>query len=44
MAIGCSREMAKTPKPGRRSLVGQRVGAFLRFGVLRGLRSVEVKP
>ena len=27
-----------------RSLVGSRVGSFLRFGVLRGLRSVEVKP
>jgi hypothetical protein len=44
--------MAKIPKaklPGARSataksLVGRSVGGFLRFGLLRGLRSVEVNP
>jgi hypothetical protein len=32
------------PKPGSRSLVARSVGCFLRFGLLRGLRSIEVKP
>ena len=32
--------MAKIPK----SLVGRAVGRFLRFGMLRGLRSVEIDP
>jgi len=36
--------MAKLPKSAGRSLVGRSVGAFVRFGVLRGIRSVEVKP
>jgi EcsC family protein len=33
-------EMARVPK----SLAGRAVGRFLRFGVLRGLRSVEIDP
>jgi hypothetical protein len=37
--------MPRDQKPSTpRSPVGSRVGSFLRFGVLRGLRSVEVKP
>jgi len=32
--------MGKLPK----SLAGRTVGRFLRFGVLRGLRSVEIDP
>jgi hypothetical protein len=37
--------MPRYQKPStNRSPVGSRVGSFLRFGVLRGLRSVEVKP
>jgi hypothetical protein len=37
--------MPRYQKPSsNRSPVGNRVGSFLRFGVLRGLRSVEVKP
>jgi hypothetical protein len=37
--------MPRYQKPSTsRSPVGNRVGSFLRFGVLRGLRSVEVKP
>jgi EcsC protein family len=38
------REMAKLPNAASGSLIGRSVGAFMRFGVLRGLRSVEVKP
>src|SRR5277367_5260488 len=38
------RDMAKLPKPPIGSLMGRSVTAFLRFGVLRGLRSVEIKP
>src|SRR5277367_1098821 len=34
----------KLPKAHSGSLVGRSVTAFLRFGVLRGLRSVEIKP
>jgi hypothetical protein len=34
----------KLPLPSSRSLVARSVGGFLRFGLLRGLRSVEVKP
>jgi hypothetical protein len=34
----------KLPKAVRDSLVGRSVGSFLRFSVLRGLRSVEVNP
>jgi hypothetical protein len=37
--------MPRYQKPStNRSPVSNRVGSFLRFGVLRGLRSVEVKP
>jgi hypothetical protein len=36
--------MAKASKSSNRSRLGRGVGSFLRFGVLRGLRSVEVKP
>ena len=36
--------MAKLPKPAGGSLVGRSVTAFMRFGILRGLSSVEVKP
>jgi hypothetical protein len=37
--------MPRYQKPStNRSPVGNRVGSFLRFGILRGLRSVEVKP
>jgi EcsC protein family len=39
-----SKKMAKLPKAAGGSLVGRSVGAFMRFGVLRGLRSVEIKP
>src|SRR3984957_6375034 len=44
MAIGCSQMPSDQKQATPRSLVGSRVGSFLRFGVLRGLRSVEVKP
>jgi uncharacterized protein (DUF697 family) len=37
-------KVPKLPKPSSRSLVRRSVGGFLRFGLLRGLRSVEVKP
>jgi uncharacterized protein (DUF697 family) len=36
--------MAKALKGGSASLLGRSVGSFLRFGMLRGLKSVEVKP
>jgi hypothetical protein len=37
--------MAKLPKPRMsKSMAGKAVGKFLRFGVLRGLRSVEIDP
>jgi len=36
--------MAKLPKLGGGSLIGRSAGAFLRFSLLRGLRSVEIKP
>lgn len=36
--------MAKLPKPAGGSLVGRSVTSFMRFGILRGLSSVEVKP
>jgi EcsC protein family len=45
--------MARLPKPGlpqprlrksRKTLAGRTVGKFLRFGLLRGLRSVEIDP
>lgn len=32
------------PKPAGGSLVGRSVTAFMRFGILRGLSSIEVKP
>jgi hypothetical protein len=35
---------ASLPIPSGRSLVGRSITGFLRFGVLRGLRSVEIKP
>jgi uncharacterized protein (DUF697 family) len=35
---------AKLPKTHSGSLMGRSVGAFLRFGILRGLSSVEIKP
>jgi hypothetical protein len=38
------KEMAKLPKLAGGSLLGRSAGAFARFGLLRGLRSVEVKP
>src|ERR1700690_4442204 len=50
IALGCpkgpvmSKKMAKLQKAAGGSLVGRSVGAFMRFGVLRGLRSVEIKP
>jgi hypothetical protein len=37
-------DMAKLPKPAGGSLVGRSVNSFVRFGILRGLSSVEVKP
>jgi uncharacterized protein (DUF697 family) len=36
--------MARLPKPGKGSLAGRTMGRLLRFGVLRGMRSVEVDP
>lgn len=36
--------MARLPNVGGGSLIGRSATAFVRFGVLRGLRSVEVKP
>jgi hypothetical protein len=36
--------MARLHNSGKGSLAGSTVGRFLRFGVLRGLRSVEVDP
>ena len=36
--------MGKLPKSQKGSLAGRTVGRFLRFGVLRGLRSVEIDP
>src|SRR5271169_4044140 len=36
--------MAKLPKLGGGSLIGRSAGAFVRFSLLRGLRSVEIKP
>jgi len=36
--------MAGIPNPGGKSLAGRTVGRFLRFGLLKGLRSVEVDP
>ena len=38
------RGMARLQNPGRGSLAGRTVGRLLRFGVLRGMRSVEVDP
>src|SRR5229473_3553805 len=36
--------MARLHNTRRGSLAGQTIGRFLRFGVLRGLRSIEVDP
>jgi hypothetical protein len=36
--------MAKLPNSRKRSLAGRTFGRFLRFGVLRGLRSIEIDP
>ena len=36
--------MAGLHNPGKRSLAGRTFSRFLRFGVLRGLRSIEINP
>ena len=36
--------MARLPKSVKGSLAGGTINRFLRFGVLRGLRSIEIDP
>jgi uncharacterized protein (DUF697 family) len=36
--------MARLQNSGKRSLAGRTFGRFLRFGVLRGMRSIEIDP
>ncbi len=36
--------MARLPNSRKRSLAGRTIGRFVRFGVLRGLRSIEIDP
>jgi len=36
--------MVRTPRAGKKSIAGRTLSRFVRFGVLKGLRSVEVDP